>query len=114
MMKVKVDNTCLILNVKRNIYVNEDIQLVVQNAVNLYESHNDTFYHEIEAIDLVYIYVKGKQFQYAEFFNVKKSIKLIYDIDIDVIVDDNEYTDEHSEELGKYMAKKYQSVLKIM
>ena len=113
-MKVKVNNTSITLNVERNIYVNEDIQLVVQNSVCLYESHNEKFYHEIEAVDLVYIYVKGKQFKYAEFFNVKKSIKLIYDIDIDVIVDDNEYTDEHSEELGKYMAKKYQKVLKIM
>ena len=113
-MKVKVSNTSVILNVKRDIYVNNDIQLVVQNSVNLYESHNDTFYHEVEAIDLVYIYVKGKQFAYAEFFNVKKSIKLIYDICIDEIVDDNEYTDEHSEELGEYMAKKYQKVLKIM
>lgn len=113
-MKVKVDNVSLNVSVKRNIYVNEDISLVVQNTVFLYEGYDNTFCHEIEAIDLVYIYVKGKQFKYAEFFNVKKSIKLIYDIDIDVIVDDNEYTDEYSEELGKYMAKKYQKVLNIM
>ena len=113
-MKVKVDNVSLNLNVKRNIYVNEDISLVVQNTVFLYESHNDTFYHEIEAIDLVYICVKGKKFEYTSFGKVKSYIKLIYNIDIDEVVDDNEYTDEYSEELGEYMAKKYLKVLKIM
>ena len=113
-MKVKVDNTSIILNVKRNIYVNNDIQLVVQNSVSLIESHDETFYAEVEEIDLVFIIVKGKQFGYSEFFNVKKSIQLIYDICIDEIVDNNEYTVEHSDELGRYMAEKYEKVLKIM
>ena len=113
-MKVNVDNTSIILNVKRNIYVNNDIQLVVQNSVCLIESEDETFYAEVEEIDLVYIIVKGKQFGYSEFFNVKKSIQLIYDICIDEIVDDSEYTDEYSEELGRYMAEKYEKVLKIM
>lgn len=112
-MKVKVDNVSLNLNVKRNIYVNEDISLVVQNTVFLYESHDNTFYHEIEAIDLVHICLKGKKFEYSKFFEIKKYIQLVYDINIDEIVDDNEYTDEYSEELGKYMAKKYSKVLKI-
>ena len=113
-MRFKVDNTSIILNIKRDIYVNDDISLVVQNSVSLIESHNDEFYAEVEEIDLVFIYVKGKQFGYSEFFNVKKSIQLIYDICIDEIVDDSEYIDEYSEELGRYMAEKYEKVLKIM
>ena len=112
-MNVKVDNVSLNLNVKRNVYVNEDISLVVQNTVFLYESYDDTFYHEVEAIDLVYIYVKGKKFEYQSFGKVKSYIKLIYNIDIDVIVEDNEYTEEYVHELGEYMSKKYASVLKI-
>ena len=112
-MNVKVDNTTIILNVKRNIFVNSDISLVLQNSVNLYETDFGRFNYEIEEVDLIYIYVKGKQFQYESFGKVKSYIKLIYDIDINETVDSNEYTDEYSHELGEYIAQKYNKVLKI-
>ena len=112
-MRFKVDNTSIILNIKRYIYVNDDISLVVQNSVSLIESHNGEFYPEVEEIDLVYIIVKGKQFTYSEFFNVKKSIELLYNICIDEIVDNSEFSVEHADELGMIMAEKYKKVLKI-
>jgi len=112
-MKFNVSSVNMNVNVTRNIYVNDDISLVVQNTVFLYQSGYNTFSHEVDDIDLVSIYVKGKQFKYEEFNEIKQSIKLIYDIDIDVVVENHEYTEEHSYELGEYMCVKYQDVLKI-
>lgn len=114
MMNFEVDNVSMNVSCKRNIVVNEDIQLVVQNTVVLYESKNNTFLYDVEEIDLVHIWVKGKKFEYKDFFNVKKSITLIYDICIDNIIKDNEYSDKKAGDMGKLIAKKYENVLKIM
>lgn len=113
-MNFEVSDVCMNISCKRNIYVNEDICLDVQNTVVLYENETNTFSYDVEAIDLIAIYVKGKKFVYESFGEVKSYIKLIYNINIDDIIKNEEYSEEEAGYVGEFIAEKYENVLKIM
>ena len=112
-MKFKIKSKSLNVNVGRIISLNEDIKLEVQNEIYLMENKDGSWGCDIEEIDLCKIIIKDKEFVYEAFGKVKDYIKLIYNIDVNKIVDDNEYTIEEKDNLAKLISKRYKNVLKM-
>lgn len=112
-MKFKIKSKSLSVNVGRIISINEDVKLDVQNEIYLMEGKDGNWVCDIEEIDLCKIIIKDKEFVYEAFGRIKDYIKLIYNVDVNKIVDDNEYTMEEKNKLKKLICKRYRNVLKM-